>query len=856
MGHNIKFVLGAIASLTPGVTHAQLSGDAIQEPQNIAEEQKSDNAQHAQDVDIVVTARSRNEKLHDVPATISVISPDVLAKSGARVATDFAQMTAGLVIQTGNVQPGDTSINLRGLNSARDGENNVALVVDGVLRTNMVATTQPQGPITQVEILKGPQGAIYGRSAAAGAIVITTRKPGDHLEGELRGRIGDRNTYLAEGTLSGPITDQIGFTVQAQYARSDGGWRNRFLSSDLNQQVYPGNSKDSSSIDPYDQTYLFGRLLITPSNATEIDIKANYGHLKAGAINYNGVFQLPGFVTAFNDPIFNGNINDLHYVFSNDLPSRSWQRSYGASIRLVQDLDFAVMRGFVSYNNVTSDYYAGGTSGAFGFFANEPTCVATLAATLNAPKQEPFGRYPGFAFAQPYSPSTCDGTQYNRTTQKDVVSEIRLVAPEGNFLQWQLGTSYIFIDRRACYNLSLDTGHGESRQCFTTDPRFRTESLADDSYRTNVYAVFGSIEFEPLSRVKVGVALRYDIEARETSNNIPVGVRTLWVGNPTTGHPIGTPTTPADYYINPGLDPAYGGNGLFFSPKSRTFRQLQPKITLSYKVTDSATVFANWGIGFKAGGFNPAGTEAIINGYFNARLPADRQLSVGDFFKQEVDSAFEAGTKITLGRGASLEVAGFYTNAKNMQFWDFFVGDFGYIRSVSNIDRVRIFGVDASINYTITKGLSVFASGNVTDSKITRNVSRPYTVGNKSPTTPDYSLAFGLQADLPLTQSVNFNFRTDTKVTGPTPFHIVQHNTVPSVLGFGVADYSNSIRDTYAIVNVRAGISVDRWMLTAFATNLFDKVYADDIVVAPEFGGSFGAAGQRRKIGLELDYKF
>lgn len=121
--------------------------------------------------DIVVTARRKNENLRDVPATVSVLTADTIAQTRARVAVDFVNLTSGVTIQTGTTDPSDVSVSIRGLNSPRDGENNVALVVDGILKTSIAATNEPQGDITQVEILKGPQGAIYGRNASAGAIV-------------------------------------------------------------------------------------------------------------------------------------------------------------------------------------------------------------------------------------------------------------------------------------------------------------------------------------------------------------------------------------------------------------------------------------------------------------------------------------------------------------------------------------------------------------------------------------------------------------------------------------------------------------------------------------------------------------
>jgi iron complex outermembrane recepter protein len=125
--------------------------------------------------------------LQDVPASVTVFTEKALEQSGVKAAADFVKLTAGVNIVTGTTEAADTQINIRGLNGARDAENNVALVVDGVLKTNVAALNQNQGAHQQVEVLKGPQGALYGRNATAGAIVITTKKPGDTFEFAAKG---------------------------------------------------------------------------------------------------------------------------------------------------------------------------------------------------------------------------------------------------------------------------------------------------------------------------------------------------------------------------------------------------------------------------------------------------------------------------------------------------------------------------------------------------------------------------------------------------------------------------------------------------------------------------------------------
>ena len=109
---------------------------------------------------IIVTARRQNERLQDVPASVAVLTASALEATGADKAEDFARLTPGVTIVTGTAEAGDTQINIRGINGARDAESSVALVVDGILKTNTAQLNQVQGTLRQVEVLKGPQGAL------------------------------------------------------------------------------------------------------------------------------------------------------------------------------------------------------------------------------------------------------------------------------------------------------------------------------------------------------------------------------------------------------------------------------------------------------------------------------------------------------------------------------------------------------------------------------------------------------------------------------------------------------------------------------------------------------------------------
>lgn len=834
-------ILASVASsaLVPSLAHAQ---SAQQDELGVE--------------DIVVTARRDDEKLKDVPASVTVITESAIANTGARVAADFVQLTPGVTIVTGVVEAGDTQIAIRGINGARDGENNVALVVDGVLKPNTALLAQDQGAVSQIEILKGPQGAYYGRSAVAGAIVMTTRKPGANLEVSGRVSAANNNTFAGAAVLSGPLGPNVGFVLNGEYATTDGFYRDSFQTSALYASTYPRQAPGvGASVDDNERYNINGRLLFTPSSDTELDLKLRYSKLKGAAIGFNAVFQLPGLAAALNAPVFNIDVNDHNFVFTRNINPENNQETFEASLRLVQSLtDSIELTGYVSYSDTNNDFFADGTSGTFGFFNNESNCIASAAALRGFPVQAPFGVDVGNpnVFLNPYSPVTCDGTQYQQRDQRDISAEVRLAGDASDQLRWSIGAYYLNVDRFVCSNLGLDTGQGVIRQCYTTDPSNRTEALAQDSFKTNVYALFGSLEYKPTDRLTLSLAARYDIEDRSTENSIPTGRLTRWVGNVLTGNPNGTATTPANYFLNPGLDPVYNPSGVL-APRDATFRQLQPKISISYAATDDISVFGNWGVGFKTGGFNNAGSAAIVNGFFNNAIGAG--LTIFDDYKKETSSAFEVGVKGNLAPGVTFELAGYYTDVEDSQFFEFFVGPFGLLRVVSNIDKVNFKGIEGSFNARLVPGFTVFGSANYTDSEIKRNAARPYTVGNRAPATSEYTVNLGAQYDGQITDTVGLLLRADYRLTGPTSFHTVQNNDVPTIFGLG-ANYTNSERDSYGTLNLRGGIKTDHWSLVAFATNVTKERYLAEVIVAPEFGGAFVAPGALRTIGVEATFKF
>ncbi|WP_327194286.1 TonB-dependent receptor [Novosphingobium album (ex Hu et al. 2023)] len=483
-------------------------------------------------------------------------------------------------------------------------------------------------------------------------------------------------------------------------------------------------------------------------------------------------------------------------------------------------------------------------------------CFASTAALTGFPVNQPgfIGQIPvPFIFAPAngstfgaYSPATCDGSQLQIRNQKDVSGEIRLSSKGTGPLSWQFGAYYLHIDRKVGVSLGAENGNGVSHSLYN-DPTSDnpTSMLLADKFRSNVYAGFGSIDYKGDNGLNAGMALRYDIEQRRTSSLVPDAL------DPFTGGPI-----------NPGQ--AFGA----LTPKSRTYKQLEPKISLSWEPSPELNIYGNWGIGFKSGGFNNQGSAAVIDQTFNQFLGTD--VTISDDYKKETSSAFELGVKGSMLNGrVTFDLAGYYTRISDMQFFEFFVGSFGLLRVVSNIDRVDVKGVEANVAAKIIPGWKIFGSANVTDSEIKKNSSRPNTVGNKSPYTADYTINIGSEIEAPIAPSTDLVVRMDYRITGPTWFHTVQNQTNPTLFSgllpisalalpafVGDAKYDVAKREAFGVLNVRAGLSGENWDLSVFANNVLNRKYLEEVIPAVEFGGSFISPGARRLVGVEMGYRF
>lgn len=173
--------------------------------------------------EIIVTAQRRAERLENVPMSVTAVTAEAVAKAGVTNITELGSIAPGVQVNFGG---GATQPAIRGITSLTNqvgNENNVAIYVDGFYATDMASINADFGNISSIEVLKGPQGTLYGRNATGGAILITTRAPSKTLTGKIEASYATFDDKTLSGYLSGPISESLRFSL-AGYVRAGDGY--------------------------------------------------------------------------------------------------------------------------------------------------------------------------------------------------------------------------------------------------------------------------------------------------------------------------------------------------------------------------------------------------------------------------------------------------------------------------------------------------------------------------------------------------------------------------------------------------------------------------------------------------------
>ena len=312
----------AVLLMTAGITamaipaHAQEAVDAAAEAEDSG-------------TDIVVVAQGRAQQLADVPLAISAVNAESLQNSGANDIRQLNQVAPSLMVSsTGSEANG--SARIRGIGTVGDNpglESSVAVFIDGVYRSRSGIGLNELGEIERVEVLRGPQGTLFGRNASAGLIHIISKKPSFTFGATGEATYGNYDYFRVAGGVTGPITDTIAARLDGVYVKRDGFY------NDVN------NDKDINNRNRY---FVRGQLLFEPSDDLSVRLIGDYTNRKERccAAVYVGEDVNP-YVGDLNDPASNNIVRVLQDLGGALQPASSFNNGYSRDTYITPGRSYA-----------------------------------------------------------------------------------------------------------------------------------------------------------------------------------------------------------------------------------------------------------------------------------------------------------------------------------------------------------------------------------------------------------------------------------------------------------------------------------------------------------------------------------
>ncbi|MFL0587019.1 TonB-dependent receptor [uncultured Sphingomonas sp.] len=738
---------------------------------------ESDDASGVSNGDIVVTAQKRSERLQDVPLAVSVVGGEALANTGSPGLEGAPTLVPALnILKSGTTL--NQSLFLRGVGTTTfsiAGEPSVSAVVDGVVLARTAEAFGDLVDVERMEVLRGPQGTLFGKNASAGVINIVTKQPTRDFGGYLEGSYftgGDEARI--RGAINVPITENLLSRVTGFYSRFDGNIRN--------------DAFDGRRVNGYEHVGGRVQLKWMPSDATTVAFIADYRKnnddccaevIGTGALNAAG--------QPITSPIFSvlptPQGNETRRINQN-LITRTEEESYGASLQIDTELGNQTVTSITAYREYSNTEIRDGDF-------------------LAAP-------YVGFNQLHDLGPQTGDTFS----------QELRLTSPSQQFISYVVGVYYsrAASERtfsRAVVNCNAATVPSTLIPCGAPGAPATTNPFGV----ANFGSVFQNIAAFSQFTVNFTDRFRFIGGLRYTADQLNVWHRRQ--------------TTLAGPGVNPNFDQGVfdrynqllgqgvapgaaqtqavaASNGIPWRGKT-TNDNWSGKASLQFDVSRDVVAYGGWTRGYKGPAFNV---------FYNLNSNGTNVIA------PETSDSYEIGLKNTLFNGAlTLNLAAFYAKYDNFQANNPDLVAGVVVTRFTNAGEVSTRGVEADIVLRPIDDLSISGGVAYTDAHVDRFFQAP----GAPPTAviaPGTSLAFAPKWKGSL--GIDYRVRTGGAVD---VFLGAQGNYQSEQLALFSPDpvqRSLATIDGYGLVNLSAGIGDqdDRFRLTFQVRNLFDQSFA------------------------------
>jgi iron complex outermembrane receptor protein len=795
-------ITGVLMAISPATSQAQGAADA-----SLTLEE------------VVVTARKKQETLIDIPVSVSVLTARDIEAKGIQNLFDVAMFTPGLTYFDAIQNQLGTPV-IRGISQTNLGtpDRNVAVFYGGVYLANQNTSNLELLDVERIEVVKGPQSALYGRNAFNGAINYVPASPTDDFFAKVSGTVGSDARYEARATLSGPITDTLRGRVAISYNTFDGSWENA--------------AESSGGLGGFETKNVSGVIEWKPTDA--FTARA-FGYRTEDVRDSSAMYIFPSLncgPAGVAPTVFCGDVPIADPLSANP-DSLAFQRHVSlGSLDLSYDFGPVQIKSQTSVFNANTDNFSDQTLGqanGAGYFFN----IVNRAAPTTVLRRQ---RVPVF---------NGSGKGESRAQSQ----ELRLEGKAGNKLDWAVGgflfnNDFISLSRLVYDGRGLAPTERPQGDIFFfvnlnpntavayTDPLNNMFTLARNVAQDKQRAYFGSLEYRFNDQWTAGAELRHDNEDRERTNTV-VGPSsrqaaefsyTTWRAHvdfalsPTQKFYASAAKGVISGYFNGVVDNAAAG-----LPVPQELQAYDPAENLTYE------------LGWKAAWLDRRlNTEiaAFFIDYTGIQLPFVPPPPLVTNLVQNVGGATAQGIEVSVNFAATdrFQVGGTFSYTPT-EFDD------------GTVDGGRV----AECGGTATAGIPVSARG-FCRSLVVNGRALPDVSGNALPRSPNSLASLYGSYETPLgSTDWRFSVRADASYTSDTPATTLDISTIPS-------------RTLY---NARLGLRKGPLDIALWSRNLTDERYVSAVIFQPPLtpAPSLGflpnvSLGERRTFGLTATYSF
>ena len=756
--------------------------------------------------EIVVTAQRRAERAQDVPIAITALSSSDIASRGIRQAGDITASVPNFLLSLPYGEEAQPTFALRGVTTNDWGENQsspIAMYVDDVYKSVGAIQALQAYDLDRIEVLRGPQGTLYGKNATGGAVNFYSKNPSlTEYDGYLTAGVGNFSAYSFNGAIGGPLIDgKLGWRLAVLDSQRDG-WVRSVVPG-----VQPFNGVDAVA----------GRLslLYQPSANVTALLKIAVSH--SGGTPYGPhSINVDPTVTGFSGDygwFNNGGKYAIHKSIKHDSVSlkADWQLSEHHTLTSVTGYDYG------RWFEKSDDGALAFTDAGVPIHIDDPN---TYFSSVNAVSQE-----------------------------------IRVASHDAGALNWLAGVYYgrdsthgsdifHFYDFCQC-NYFFNPATGNSLWGFDSFNSYDQIRESKALFLNLSYAIAPQVTLRAgvrYTRDRISVRKFYALEggllSDPTTSILPDQSATLW-----------TQSLP---YVN-GI--SYANFSQSFGPQGptadldRTDSNISFKAGVDWKLSDNVLTYLTFSQGYRGAAFNSLA--------FNSPPPIGPRDELTMVKPEKLDS-FEIGIKSELmERRLEINAAAFHYNYKNQQFLDLYCafptasgcGGTGFI--TSNAPKSEVTGGEVELRAKPAPALDLRASLGVLDSKYDELFLRfKDRAGNKLIMAPDLSMS--VSADWRVAQ------------LAPGDLHVAFDANYYGKQFFDALDTERVAQPAYSIFNARlslVGRAQQHLSVAAWGKNLFNRQYLSYGLAQrnAEDGGvglDYALVGEPRTYGLEATYRF